>query len=420
MKIAMVGDTDRQGGGAVAATSLFRGLAAAGHRVNRFVVRKQGGEETTWGCANASPVRRNLLRVLWRCGFPEAHDRLSDRFFSERLAARVREFSPDVVNLHNIHSAGLSVGLLPRLRSDDRTPVVWTLHDMWVMTGHCAYSYDCDRFTGTCDAECPHPREYPAVRPSRIEAGFALRRKVFTATRNLAFVTPSRWLARQAERGILADRPVYTIPNGIDLDVFYPVAKPLAREALALPGGKFVLLTGAASLKETRKGLGHLIRALRMLPSPDRFFLVFFGRGGADSLPRDFPVAFRHAGAVAEQGYLRLLYSAADAFVLPTLADNLPNTLVESIACGTLCIASDVGGVPEVVRPGVTGLLARPRDPDDLAGKIEELSALPPGRRADMSAMCRKVCENEYSAPLQAERYARLFASLIATAGGAV
>ena len=412
----MVGDVDKGGGAAVAATRLFRRLTADGHRVNRFVVWKKGDEETTWSCGDVSPVKRNLLRALWHCGFREAHDRICDRFFSEPLGAKVREFSPELVNLHNIHSAGLTVGLLPLLRNDETTPLVWTLHDMWAMTGHCAHSFDCDRFTGTCDSDCPYPEEYPPMRASRIEAGFALRKKIFGRMRNLAFVTPSRWLGREAERGILADHPVHTIPNGIDPEVFFPVAKPLAREALAFPAQKSILLTGAASLKDKWKGLGHLIRSLREIPSADRFLLIMFGRAGEESFPRDFPVEVRHVGAVAEEGNLRLLYSAADAFVLPTLADNLPNVLLESIACGTPCIAFDVGGVSEVVRPGATGFLSRPNDPSDLAENIANFFALPGERRFELESICRNVAETEYSVSLQAERYERVFSSLIATA----
>ena len=141
-----------------------------------------------------------------------------------------------------------------------------------------------------------------------------------------------------------------------------------------------------------------------------------FGRSGGDSFPRDFPVDVRHVGSVAEEGDLRLLYSAADAFVLPTLADNLPNVLVESIACGTPCIAFDVGGVSEVVRPGATGFLARPNDPSDLAEKITSFVALPRERRFELGSICRDVAETEYSVSLQAERYERVFSSLIATA----
>lgn len=419
MKIAMVGDLDKDGGAAIAATRLLRQLIADGHRVNRFVVRKKGDEETTWGCGDVSPVKRNLLRALWHFGLREAHDRMSEMFFADRLGTRVREFSPELVNVHNIHSAGLTVGLLPRLRSDETIPLVWTLHDMWAMTGHCAYSYDCDRFTGACDAECPYPEEYPASRASRIEAGFALRKKIFRRMRNLAFVTPSRWLAREAGKGILADHPIHTIPNGIDLDVFFPVAKPLAREVVAFPAERFILLTGAASLQDKRKGLSHLIRSLQEIPYPDRFLLVMFGRAGEVPFPRDFPVEVRQAGAVAEEGYLRLLYSAADAFVLPTLADNLPNVLVESIACGTPCIAFDVGGVSEVVRPGVTGFLAREGDASDLAACIADHSSLDPGRRAELSIACRDVAEKEYSVRLQAERYEKVFAALICSSGRA-
>ncbi|MDH3237075.1 MAG: glycosyltransferase [Deltaproteobacteria bacterium] len=417
MKIAMVGDADKGGGAAIAAARLCAQLLKNGHHVNRFVVRKSGSETTTHACGEHSWLRKKLLGGLWRAGFRESHDRLSRRFFSERMVEMVRAFDPELVNVHNIHAAGLSVDLLPWLSPGGRAPFVWTLHDMWAMTGHCAYAYDCGRFTGECDETCPYPGEYPALKTSRIRGSFDLRRQVYGRMPNLVFVTPSRWLAGEAARGILSGHPVFVIPNGIDMTVFFPEDKGKAREILGLPQGRRILLTGAAHLKDKRKGMNFLVDSLRSLPSRGDYLLVTFGRTVGDSSVQRAAVEVREMGSVSEEGRQRLMYSAADAFVLPTLADNLPNVLVESIACGTPCIAFDVGGVSEVVRPGETGFLARAKDPDDLAAAILAQFSLSPERRTGLAASCRTVAEREYSRALQGGRYEKLFADLLASAG---
>ncbi|MGB3398649.1 MAG: glycosyltransferase, partial [Candidatus Deferrimicrobiaceae bacterium] len=272
------------------------------------------------------------------------------------------------------------------------------------------------RFTGECDETCPYPGEYPALKTSRIRGSFDLRRQVYGRMPNLVFVTPSRWLAGKAARGILSGHPVSVIPNGIDMTVFFPEDKGKAREILGLPQGRHILLAGAAHLKDKRKGMNFLVDSLRSLPSGGDYLLVTFGRTVGDSAVQGAAVEVREMGSISEEGRQRLMYSAADAFVLPTLADNLPNVLVESIACGTPCVAFDVGGVSEVVRPGETGFLARPKDPGDLAGKILELASLPPGRSAALAASCRSLAEREFSQELQAERYDKLFADLLASA----
>lgn len=413
MKIAMVGDADKGGGAAIAAHRLCAQLLKNGHHVNRFVVRKVGDEATTHACGELSWFWKKLLGGLWRAGLRENHDRLSRWFFSERMVEKVNAFGPDLVNVHNIHAAGLSVDLLPRLSPDGRTPFVWTLHDMWAMTGHCAYSYDCDRFAGECNESCPYPDEYPAMRASRIQESYELRKRVYARMPNLVFVTPSRWLAGEAAKGILAGHPVSVIPNGIDLTVYFPENKGNARKMLGLPTGKTILLTGAAHLKDKRKGMSLLVDSLRNLPSHWNCVLMTFGRTVGNSAVREAAVEVREMGQVDEVDRQRLLYSAADAFVLPTLADNLPNVLIESIACGTPCVAFDVGGVSEVVRPGETGFLGRPKDPDDLARKLKELATLPPERSAALAASCRRVAEREYSRELQAERYEELFTRLL-------
>lgn len=418
MRIAMVGDADKGGGAAIAATRLFDQLLANGHHVNRFVVRKIGDEATTHACGEHSFFRRNLLRALWRTGFREYHDRVSRHFFSDGLAEKVRAFGPEVVNVHNLHAAGLSVDLLPRLCPGGGTPLVWTLHDMWAMTGHCAYSYDCDKFAGECDGSCPSPAEYPALHSSRIPASFALRKQVYGRMRNLVFVTPSRWLAGEAARGILSGHPVFVIPNGIDMAVFFPEKKETSREILGLPQGRRILLTGAAHLKDKRKGMHLLVDSLRSLQSRGDYLLVTFGRDVGDSALQGAGVEVREMGQVREQNRQRLMYSAADAFILPTLADNLPNVLVESIACGTPCVSFAVGGVSEVVQPGKTGFLARAKDPDDLAAAILALFSLSPERRTDLAASCRTVAERDYSRALQGGRYEKLFADLVASARG--
>jgi len=321
----------------------------------------------------------------------------------------------DVVHLHNLHGRYFDYGVLPTFAA--LKPVVWTLHDMWALTGHCAYAYDCERWKTSC-FDCPllkgTGRYLVEPVPTLIDRTRVIWRNKQRLYRraSLHIVTPSCWLCTLAKNSILSEMAsIQCIPNGVDLDVFYPRDRAMARNALDIaPDAKVILFT-SASILDNRKGFTYLLKALHTIPDTSSIVLLTMGTRG--SVSEEFgSFKCRELGRLNDEGLQSLAYSAADLFVLPTLADNQPLVVIESLACGTPIVSFDVGGVPEMVRHTDTGYLARYKDAQDLSRGIQMLLD-DDARRAQMRHRCRKVAEQEYSLELQAKRHLALYQKAI-------
>jgi glycosyltransferase involved in cell wall biosynthesis len=201
---------------------------------------------------------------------------------------------------------------------------------------------------------------------------------------------------------------VSVIPYGLDLDVLKPRPKGAARLALGLPADGQIVLFVAQSIDNPRKGFGLLAQALSGLETDSSLLLLSLGAGRPE-LSADVP--YRQVGYTTDDHLLATVYSAADVFVTPTLQDNLPATVLEAMACGTAAVGFEVGGVPEMIRDGETGLLARAESVPALRSALAEALARPE-RLAEMGRQSRLVAEGEYSLQLQAERYRDLYRSL--------
>lgn len=315
----------------------------------------------------------------------------------------------DVVQLYALHSGWFATSGLPRLGR--RKPLVWRMSDMWALTGHCAFSLECERWRTGCGA-CPHLDAYPGLRRDRTAPLWRRKRRLYERT-PLTIVAPSRWMERLVrESPLLGAFPVHHIPNGLDTDVFRPRPRREARQLLGLPREGLLLLFSAHALGEFRKGGDVLRTALDQLRSdaPPGLAIALAG-GGGERWVGDLPFPVHLMGQIADDARLALAYAAADVFVLPTRADNLPNGVIESMACGTPPVSFDVGGVGEAVRHLETGYLARVGDPQDLALGLRRLLHDPPLRER-LGQRAREVAEAEYGLGLQAERFHRLYATL--------
>ncbi len=316
-----------------------------------------------------------------------------------------------VLNFHNLHSDFFSYLALPKLTA--LKPAVWTLHDMWSFTGHCAYSYECDRWKIGC-GHCPLLGEEPQVNRDATHWEWQLKDRAYGRAR-VSVVAPSRWLTQQAQQSPLLQRfNVQHIPNGIDTQRYQPLDPQYCRSVLGIPAGKRVLMFAAQSLTNARKGGDLLFESLMALPpalKQDTLLLTF--GSGDDRKLKALGMETLGLGYVNSDRLKAILYSAADIFVFPTRADNLPLVLQESMACGTPMVSFRVGGVPDLVRPGITGLLAEPEDPQGLSEKLVELLAAD-DERAKMRRRCREIAVDEYSIELQCDRYIQLYKQLLA------
>ncbi len=264
---------------------------------------------------------------------------------TKRLIGRIRKWNPDVIHLQNIHGFVLQVEILFAYLKEAGKPVVWTLHDCWPYTGHCAF-YDytaCEGWKTGCRACREYQRTYPyALFRNHTIQNYERKRTAFTGVADLTIVTPSRWLAGEVKQSFLKEYPVQVIPNGIDRKCFRPV-KSLLRQRLGLEG-RFVIL-GVANVWERRKGLEYFVKLSGRLSEEYKVILIGLSKKQIKSLPENIIGLERTSGAEELAEY----YSMADVFVNATLEDNFPTTNLEALACGTPVITFNTGGSPESV-----------------------------------------------------------------------
>jgi len=332
------------------------------------------------------------------------------------LAGHPAVAAADLVNVHWV-AGFLAAGSIRRIVEAGR-PVAWTLHDMRPFTGGCHYTSGCEGFTAACQA-CPQLSERLAGLPPRVlDRGRRRLRGI-----PLTFIAPSRWLAGELARSSLFDpvaHRVRVIPNGIDLGRYAPGDRAAARRRLGLPPDGLGILLGSVSLGERRKaatvaaaavGLAAAELAERRLAATA--FVVTYGTGSLD-IPG---VSCRHLGPLDEAGLLTAAH-ACDVHLTMAREDNLPNTVMEALACGLPVIATRTGGHPEMITDGVEGWLVGVDDARAAAGVIARLATEPERVRASGSA-ARRRAEAEWDDRLHARRYLELAAELAAPAPAA-
>lgn len=406
MKVAVISDSRRRGGAALATARAFDVLEA-GEGVNtRWLVSQADGTQDarTVVFAAGGVVRRSVERLAgpgedWSRRTLRCWARLRNRRNLLRLA---RNFAPDVISLHSVNQwtdAALNRTIAAELTAI--APLLWTLHDLWPLTGCDDYP---EAFSDPAlDAEAAYTKVFNDVAPDldRIEC----------CGDRLVFAAPSQWIGGLAGRVFRERLRVEHVPHGVDVKEFRPSPRDEARRALDIPDARPVVAAAATHLGARRKGLASLIDALGLLQTPVTVALIGHSR---DGLAWPSNVNLVHLGHIQDVRVLRLAYSAADAFVLPSLAEMFGLVLIEAFACGTPCVGFETGGVAEIIRPGLTGELARRGDAAALAAGLKRVLALGPEQRAQVRLDCRELAEREYDVRLEARRYSEIFSELAA------
>jgi len=400
------------GGAGRAAHRLLRGLSEYDIEARMLVIDRAPGDPQVIGPASRARGLEQALRgLLDRAPLIVAPQRtgamFSPAWAPDGIAPQVRRLAPDLVHLHWVAGGMLRIESLARLGR----PLIWTMHDMWTFTGGCHYDDGCGRYVEAC-GRCPVLRSSRQADLSR----WVMRRKR-RAWRGLpiTLVAPSRWLADRARASSLfRDRPVRVIPNGLDLERFQPVDPALARRLLGLPPDRSYLLFGALDPGgERRKGFGLLQAALQRLAESgwrDRLDLLVVG-AMAPAAPPDLGLQAHFLGALRDELSMALALAAADAVVVPSTQENLPNMAVEAFACGRPCIGFAVGGMSEIVEDGTNGRLAAPFDTGELAAAIAWVLA-DEARRRTLGQAARRKAEQAFDLRVAARRYAELYAEL--------
>jgi glycosyltransferase involved in cell wall biosynthesis/GT2 family glycosyltransferase len=416
MKILHVSTFERAGGAAIAAYRLHQGLLQLGHD-SRMLVRDASGEaDGRVVCVDgaSASVSDALLEKLFYAAYHRASGE-SGRLFS--IDAPFRDFlslpavrEADIINVHWA-SGFLSTAALRTLQ-DAGKPIVWTLHDQNAFTGGCHYSGGCEQFTAGC-AACPHLDQ--AIAP--IAAITLEQKRRWLDSSRLHVVTPSHWLADCARRSsLLGSADIRTIANAVPVAALQSISRQDARRRLVLPEDATILLIGADRMDEPRKGYAHLEDALRRLGADPEIrrqlaarSLVCAAFGEGALFEGAIPVL--RLGRLDGDAELAAAYRAADLFVLPTLEDNLPNTMLESIAAGVPVVAYATGGLVDVLGDGNCGVTIPTGDIEGLSGAIRDL-VLDNPRRQQMSDRCLTVAGARFDLPVQAEAYVSLYREL--------
>jgi glycosyltransferase involved in cell wall biosynthesis len=414
MKIIHVSSHDDGGGAARSAYRLHLGLRLLNQDSFMLVAERRSEDpyvtEVARGRGLSSRLRRLVHRhILQRSAARYASSRPREGgFFSDdrsEYGSSLARHLPncEMVNLHFV--AGLlDYGSFFRAWSGGK-PLVWTLHDANPFTGGCHTHGACDRFNQGCGA-CPQLGS--GSHKDLSHAIWQRKKKAYARVPNgrLHMVTPSRWLAGEVQRSSLLGRfAVSVIPYGLATEVFAPRDKRLAREMFGIPTESKVVLFAAQFGGWHNKGFSLLVEALAPLPG---IHLLSVG-SGVPSLTLPFP--HLRTGLIDNDRIFSWAYSSADLYVTPTLDDNFPNTVMESMSCGTPVVGFEVGGVPDMVRNGVTGLLVPKGDACALRQAIRRVLDSP-SLRTEMATNCRRIALEEYDIRLQARRYLELYTSL--------
>ena len=276
----------------------------------------------------------------------------------------------DAIYLHWILGGFLNLSNIEQL-SKLKKPVIMVMHDMWYITGGCHYSFDCEKYISGC-YNC---QIFPGNKKNDLSAkGFRKKLKLYSKYTNFYFVSPSRWLSDCAKKSLLTkDKPVFYIPNAIDNKLFKPFDRNTAKYILNIDASETVIAFGAVAVNSPYKGWPYLQNALEILYRDKvlkNISILIFGSGYDKKIADAIPYKTKFMGYLSDEYSVILAYNAADVFVVPSLADNQPTTIMESMCCGIPVVGFDVGGIPDMISHKVNGYLAKYKDSEDLASGI--------------------------------------------------
>lgn len=403
--VLLLNHSDAFDGASRAAYRLHKALLANGISSQMRVARAQTGDWTVQpGLGRFTPIKETLrlicgeaVSMLQRTNNSGAH---STALLPSAWPTLINNTDVDLVHLHWINREMLSIEDIAQINK----PVVWTLHDMWAFCG-------AEHYTESMRWREGYMRSNRAPSDNGLDINrWVWNRKRRSWKRPFHIVTPSQWLADCVQSSALMhDWPVHVIPNPIDVDMWTPVDKRAARRLMQLPEDVPLLAFGAVGgVRDPRKGFDLLQQALPLLRRDlPELQLLIFGQLAPRDPPR-FGFTAHYSGHLYDDLSMRILYSAADVFVIPSRQDNLPNTGLEALSCGTPVVAFSTGGLSDIVQHGVNGYLSTPFNPESLAAGINWI--------VGDSARHRKLCNQaradavlRYSRKVVADQYGKVY-----------
>lgn len=394
MKVLIVNTSEKTGGAAIAANRLMHALTDSGVKVKMLVRDRQ----TQNMYVNVVPgMLCHRIRFVWERFFVFARNGFSKKHLWDvdiaNVGADITELPEfewaDVIHLHWVNQSFLSWRDIEKIVKSGKK-VVWTLHDEWPFTGICHYTDGCDKYQTHCE-NCQFLRGNKSK--DLAYALFESKKSLYQGINRITFVGCSNWISELARKsallkgqtsesqinGCISPCRVVHIPNTIDMTVFCPLDKGEARKKHGLPLDKKLLLFSSLKVTDKRKGMDYLVEACRQLHGnhpemDDKIGIVVVGKN-TEAIEGLFPYRLYGIDYVKDEHLMAALYGAVDAFVTPSLQDNLPNTIVEAMSVGTPCVAFGVGGIPEMIHHKEDGYLANPPASGILADDSADLAS---------------------------------------------
>jgi glycosyltransferase involved in cell wall biosynthesis len=411
MKILILSTSERAGGAAIAANRLMHALRKAGHDAKMLVRDKQTDDRNVVSVnSNWLKQQLNFIRFAYERWVIFVHNRFSRKhLFAVSIANTGVNISrhplvkaADVIHLHWVNQGFLSLKNIRQLINTGK-PIVWTMHDMWAFTGTCHYADTCRQYETQCN-DC-------LLLKNGIIRTFI--KKGQTISRIANFVGSSQWIANQAKASaLLRNAAITNIPIPVATDIFMPFDKAVARAKFNLPQNKKIVLFAAAKLSDIRKGIAYFVEAccgLTPQACGKQIEVLILGGKLDNEMLHKIPLKTHISGYLHETADIAAAYAASDVFVIPSLEDNLPNTIMEAMACGTPCVGFDTGGIPEMIDHKINGYLAEYKSAKDLAEGI--LWCLENYDTLTVEAL--KKVERCYSEEVVAGQYIELYNKLI-------
>ena len=416
MRVLIVNTSERTGGAAVAASRLMEALNNNGVKAKMLVRDKETDRLTVAAVPGQKWMQFYFLWerfVVWlRLHFNRKHLFEVDIANCGADVTQLPEFQEaDVVHLHWINQGMLSLKGIRKILNTGK-PVVWTMHDIWPATAICHLTLDCRNF----ETQCAHCRLLPGNGSTNdLSTQIWKRKQQMLNDRQITFVTCSQWLAGEAQKSaLLKGQRVVSIPNPIDTHIYTPKDKQQARQRVGLPTEGRIILFASQRVTNRNKGMGYLLEACRLLaeqyPEKKEDITVAILGGHAEEIEGQLPFRTCPLGYVNDEQRIVDIYNAADVFVLPSLSENLPNTIMETMACGVPSVGFRIGGIPEEIDHQQNGYVADYCSSEDLARGIW-WTLYEADHEAVRKACLQKVAHN-YSQQSVANHYLEVYESL--------
>jgi glycosyltransferase involved in cell wall biosynthesis len=418
LKVVHLNTYDGNGGAGRACARLNRALLTKGVD-SKIIVHYKFGKNQQIKTFNSNLIQKAYTaatiigeRVLAKRYLKPGRTPFSFAWFGRSVIHHPDVKNADIIHLHWVNHSFLNPSHLAEIAKLNK-PVVWTFHDSNAFTGGCHVRYTCDHFRRQC-GDCPLLKN---ASTNDISHRIWKQKNKAYHVLNFNIIAPSLWMQGSVKASsLMVGKDAKHIPNTLETDIFKPINKKQAREQLGLPIDKFIFLSGfMPSRKDLHKGTSYLLDSLALLKEragirAEQVELVIFGNRNTEDMP-DFPFKTSFLGTISDDEKLAACYAAADAFLIPSLEDNLPYTVMESLACGTPVIAFTTGGIPDMVQHEYNGYLAKYRSAESFADGMEWIIKHPEKEKLQQQA--RQMVMDNFAEDIIADKHIKLYHDML-------